>query len=434
MSQRMELPKYAVPESLLSSQPGPSSHGDHTLQEPLDKTDDPGRHSKATGKRKRTGASSDPMKSGIGHAGPPQYAVPEYLLSPQTVYTSRRELTLQAPLNEIIDPGRHNNHITTPHSEPSIPEHSRSESMFLALDRSSLPPSTIAKPLEEHLRNMAPTGQSVPESPNLAYRTTAKDLCMKDDGFLDSFFPTPAMTDPWGEAPPPNLSWNSAAGLPFLLDEDMSMTEPDATVAEMIPERSEMVPDRRVSDAHNTGNTAVSQLDSSALTGERLSHVLKAVSAAGFSSLDDAVVAYYAEFCKDDERLRQAQRLNRIRRLPVLLKELHLAAQGWGQWQRRSFQEQIIKSAEDIVIAELEEQLLARRHDHYSSTCSTEKPCQACKQKAREEIDTEAELPNTWTLLTSLSTRYNAIASKDRHTDVPKLISKFLDGVTDLGI
>nr|QCC62996.1 hypothetical protein [Phoma sp.] len=231
------------------------------------------------------------------------------------------------------------------------------------------------------------------------------------------------MTDSWGEAPTPSLSWNSAAGLPFLLDGDMAMADPNATMIEAPPDRQEIATDRRVFDAQSISNTASSQLDSSALTAERLSHVLKAVSAAGFSSLDDAVVAYYAEFCKDDERLRQAQRLNRIRRLPVLLKELHLAAQGWGQWQRRSFQEQIMRSAEDIVITELEEQLLAKRRDHYSPL----------EQQARDETDIEAELPNTWTLLTSLSTRYNAIASKEGQDNVPKLISKFLDAATDLG-
>lgn len=209
------------------------------------------------------------------------------------------------------------------------------------------------------------------------------------------------MTDPWVEASTPNLSWNSGPGLPFLLDEDMTLAEPDVVIAEVTPERYELMSDKPAPDAHSTVDTMLSgpkddsQLDNFALTEARLSHVLKAVSAVGFDSLDDAVVAYYANFSKGDERLRQAQRLSRIRRLPILLKELHLAAQGWGEWQRRSFQEQIIKSTEDIVISELENYLAIRRPDHYNSTCSTEHPCQACKYKERDETYVEAEVSSS---------------------------------------
>ncbi|KAF2259634.1 hypothetical protein CC78DRAFT_54869 [Lojkania enalia] len=254
----------------------------------------------------------------------------------------------------------------------------------------------------------------------------------------DTFFPTPAMTDPSGQTPTPSLSWNTASELPFLLDGVMPPAEPDAGVAETAPGRWKLVPDRGAPDTHIDVSTAVPllrrdpQLDTSSSAEARLSHVLKAVAAAGFDSLDDAVIAYYIESLKDDERLRQEQRLNRIRRLPVLLKKLHLAAQGWGQWQRRSFQEQIIKSTEDIVIAELEDHLAKRQPNHYNSTYTTEQPGQTFKHRARDETDIEAELPNTWTLLTSLSTKYNAIASKDWQTDVPKLVSNFLAAGTDL--
>jgi hypothetical protein len=132
------------------------------------------------------------------------------------------------------------------------------------------------------------------------------------------------MTDPWGEAHTPNLSSNSAPGLPFLLHGNMSMAEPDAAIGEAAPGRSEVMSDKGAPDRGN------SQLSGVTLIEARLSHVLKTVEAAGFNSLDEAVAAYYAESSKENERLRQEQRLNRIRRLPVLLKELHLAAQGWS--------------------------------------------------------------------------------------------------------
>jgi hypothetical protein len=184
------------------------------------------------------------------------------------------------------------------------------------------------------------------------------------------------MTDPREEAPTSVLSWNSATKQPILLDEAM----PTGGQDEAAHERYELGSDR-----------GEYLLDTSASTESRLSHVLKAVAAAGFESLDNAVVAYYTKSSKD-EWLGQEQRLNRIRRLPVLLKELHRASEGWCQWQRRSFQEQVIKSTEDILIAELENHLTARGPDPHHLTGSTGQPSQAFKQKARDEADIESQV------------------------------------------
>lgn len=185
------------------------------------------------------------------------------------------------------------------------------------------------------------------------------------------------MTDPQEEAPTSFLSWDSVMKQPNLLDEAM----PAAGQDEAAPERYELGSDRREY-----------LLDTSASTEARLSHVLKAVAEAGFESLDKAIVAYYAKSSKDNEWWGQEQRLNRIRRLPVLLKELHVASEGWCQWQRRSFQEQVIKSTEDILIAELEDHLAARGPDPYHLTGGTGQPSQAFKHKARDEADIEGKV------------------------------------------
>jgi hypothetical protein len=169
------------------------------------------------------------------------------------------------------------------------------------------------------------------------------------------------MTDIREEEPTSILSWNSATNQPILLVEDMPAAGQDEAGLGLL-------------------------LDTSASTEARLSHVLKAVAEAGFESLDKAVVAYYAKSLKDDEKLGQEQRLNRIRRLPVLLKELHLASEGWCRWQRRSFQEQFIKSTEDILIAELEDHFAARADPQHGQ------PNQAPKHKARGKADIEAEV------------------------------------------
>lgn len=312
-----------------------------------------------------------------------------------------------------------------PHPEHSIPVHTRSESVHFATgahgeahNHPHFPPSTNPKQSEELLRTMKPTNRSLDDRSDLAFQTTANSLGMKNDGFLgewmaidsrdipsdglgmshDIFFPTPAMTEAWGEESTPNLSWNSAQELPnFLSDRSTARAEPGEAVDGAAPAGGtrELASEKTMPDTVMPLPKTDSQLEPSAVTGARLLHVLKAVSAAGFDSLDDAVLAYYAETLKDDDRLRQQQRLSRIRRLPVLLKELHLAAQDWGPWQRRGFHEQIIKSTEDIIVAELQEHLSTCRSDKCKSNCSTEQRCQACKQMAMDETDIEAEVSSS---------------------------------------
>jgi hypothetical protein len=201
-----------------------------------------------------------------------------------------------------------------------------------------------------------------------------------------SFFPSPALTDPWKDTSATEIHWNSTMQLPFSVEKPMPTAESDA------------VSDREFSTMRSTIPTPIppsreeSQLEASASVKDRLSHVLKAVDAAGFDSLDSAIIAYYKKSLDENEGLRREQRLNRIRRLPALLKELHLAAQGWSQWQRRGFEEQIIKSTEDILFAELEDHLASRRTDAQSSTCSTEQPGSTCKHRTRADAEIEAEV------------------------------------------
>ncbi|KAA8643877.1 uncharacterized protein ATNIH1004_008073 [Aspergillus tanneri] len=351
--EHMELPTYTVPKSLLSPQPAPPSRGGHLLRRSLSEVDGLDCHSRATRKRRQTRAESTSGRTELEFILQRQDTISESLLSP----LSHADIALQAPINRDDGPDRHNIPATTSHSGLSIGVHSQSKT-----DENHSPPSSSlnAKQSEELLFTGPHSCQSSDESPDLAFPfpTPTKDLRMKYDCFLElsnkDFFPTPSMTDIREEAPTSILSWNSATNQPILLDEAMPAAGQDEA---------------------GLG----SLLDTSASTEARLSHVLKAVAAAGFESLDNAVVAYYAKTLKDDEWLGQEQRLNRIRRLPVLLKELHLASEGWCQWQRRSFQEQVIKSTEDILIAELEDHLTARADPDHGQ------PNQAFKHKARDE-------------------------------------------------
>ncbi|KAF7561371.1 hypothetical protein G7046_g2772 [Stylonectria norvegica] len=426
-------PKYAVSQALFSSGPAAASRGDHMLRGPPNGTDGSDRRSKVIGKRKRTSPGLARPQSGSSCTGLPQYAVPEYLLSPQVVCHSPGAHTLQTPpSNENDAPDRRGDPPSTCiQSRPRIPEQPRPEAAHLARGTpceeehsySRHLPSTSTGHPNEQLR----VCQFLDQLPNLPFHATDKDLGAKQNTFLDeAFFLSPTITDPWGEIPTPDLSWNPPNKVPFPVAKAVPTAETDAVAPDGALEMGRSVSDRRAIDAHNMAGTGQAQVNNSDSIEARLSHVLKAVDAAGFDSLDSAVAAYYKKSLKGNEWLRQQQRLNRMRRLPALLKELHQSAQGWGQWERRNFQEQIIKSTEEILFAELQDHLAARRSCPQNSPCSTEQSGQAGENEVEDEVDAEAELPNTWTLLTSLSTRYSTIASQDWQTEMPKLVGKFL--------
>ncbi|KPA35829.1 basic-leucine zipper transcription factor [Fusarium langsethiae] len=424
----MELPTYAVSQSLLASRSVTSPRGDR-VQQPVraptngtqGQNQGQGQDGRSqvtvTGKRKRTNPGHASKESSSRSNGFTQYAVPASFQSPQIVQYSPPSQTLRTPPSNDID---------------DLPVNSRSEPVYLTLgtpceaqSRSlhhPAPGDTIRQTQEQlqlHTTRI-PASQFLNHVPNFAYQSTDKDVAMKQNYFSDStFFPSPAITDTWGELPTPDLSaWDTTTR-----PRKQSYTY----------QRGELASDNRsAQDVHNaTSTTGDTHLEPRASMEDRLSHVLKAVDAAGFDSLDSAVIAYYQRSSKGNDWLRQEQRLNRMRRLPVLLKELHLAAQGWGHWERRNFQEQIIKSTEDILFAELEDHLATRRSSPHDSPCSIER-VQGHQHMTEHGTDPEAELPNTWTLLTSLSTGYSTIASQDLQTEMPRLVGKFLAAGTEL--
>ncbi|KAJ5654825.1 hypothetical protein N7490_001828 [Penicillium lividum] len=417
----MELPTYVVPKSLLLRQPAPlPSRGDRSLGRSFSELEDLDLHSRTAGKRRCPSAESASLKSSTGRTELRQYTVPESLRSPPShVDRASRGPTAR---NEGFA-RQHNIPTTIPHSGSSrgVPARSQTGDLPLNAHREVQKHPLLSTPLSAtQSEELFPTGsdarRSLDEGPDFTLpfqtTTTAKDLDMKYHCFLEmpdkKFFPTPSLADPQEETPTSILMWNAATKQPGMLD--------DAA--------------RERYDFGSDPEEFV--LDPAASIEARLSLMLKAAAAAGFESLDSALVAYYAKSVKEDDRLGQEQRLNRIRRLPALLKELHLASEDWGQWQRRSFQEQVIKSTEDILIAELENHLAAQSANAHQLAAGGGPSSQAFRHKAQDEIDIEAELPNTWTLLTSLFTKYNTIAAKHGPSDMPNLVGRFLAASTDL--
>ncbi|GAP88119.2 putative transcriptional regulator [Rosellinia necatrix] len=116
---------------------------------------------------------------------------------------------------------------------------------------------------------------------------------------------------------------------------------------------------------------------------ERFEYVLGHAQRAGFDSFDSMALHYYARNFHPNSALSLEQRLSRTRRVPELLAELRKQSETWGTWQRRGYQDEIVKAAEEICAAECNE---LRGHES-----------EIINDKALEEM-----LPNLWTFLTGL--------------------------------
>ncbi|KAI0430088.1 hypothetical protein F5Y09DRAFT_356278 [Xylaria sp. FL1042] len=121
---------------------------------------------------------------------------------------------------------------------------------------------------------------------------------------------------------------------------------------------------------------------------QQFEYVLNCAQHAGFDSFDTMALHYYTRNFHPGSALALEQRLSRNRRLPELLAELRKQSTTWSELQRRGYQDEALKAAEEICTMEL--------NQFYRSEAS------------RSEIEGGSErplgdmLPNLWALLTGL--------------------------------
>lgn len=85
----------------------------------------------------------------------------------------------------------------------------------------------------------------------------------------------------------------------------------------------------------------------------RIAYILQQAALVGFENLDALAAEYYtANFCKTSA-LFSDQTLSRNRRLPKLIATIQQAAKEWSEWEHRGYQQEVVKSAEELLLAEL---------------------------------------------------------------------------------
>ena len=85
---------------------------------------------------------------------------------------------------------------------------------------------------------------------------------------------------------------------------------------------------------------------------DRFGYVLDQAREVGFDNFDALVSTYYTADFRNSPDLSNEQRLSRMRRLPDLLAAVRDSSTRWTQRERQGYQDEILKSGENILSAE----------------------------------------------------------------------------------
>ncbi|KAI1143232.1 hypothetical protein F5Y05DRAFT_420945 [Hypoxylon sp. FL0543] len=139
----------------------------------------------------------------------------------------------------------------------------------------------------------------------------------------------------------------------------------------------------------------------------RFERVLEAIDEAGFDSIDSMAAAYYAAVFPHGSPVHSAQSLSKKRHLRRLLAGLHESAKSWDAQELQNFREGIMRSAEDILIDEIQSldlnSVKGAGNDNFlgkiESVFLSKEGHEATKENKRVFTQRATE---TWSLLTEL--------------------------------
>ncbi|KAI0436995.1 hypothetical protein F4803DRAFT_177705 [Xylaria telfairii] len=145
---------------------------------------------------------------------------------------------------------------------------------------------------------------------------------------------------------------------------------------------------------------------------DQFEYVLSCAQRAGFDSFDTMALHYYTRNFNPASAIALEQHLSRNRRLPELLAELRKQSSNWSEWQRRGYQGETLKAAEEICSMEYSEfrKLEGRENE-------------TVNEAALGDM-----LPNLWALLTGLAS-INQQLSQGQISEVAVTCMRLLCGL-----
>ncbi|KAF2158318.1 hypothetical protein M409DRAFT_31150 [Zasmidium cellare ATCC 36951] len=132
----------------------------------------------------------------------------------------------------------------------------------------------------------------------------------------------------------------------------------------------------------------------------RMAYILQQAALVGFKNLDALAAEYYTANFRKTSALFSDQTLSRIRRLPELIATIQRAAKEWTEWEQKGYQEEIVKGAEELLLAEWMAFKNCPRFSEWMELVS--KPNNSTEETVKVKQILQDEAPNLWGLNSSL--------------------------------
>ncbi|EUC45256.1 hypothetical protein COCMIDRAFT_26565 [Bipolaris oryzae ATCC 44560] len=133
---------------------------------------------------------------------------------------------------------------------------------------------------------------------------------------------------------------------------------------------------------------------------EKIEYLIRCAHRAGFQDLDSAITTFYTAQFDEDSESSVAQYMSRKKCLPNLLEELRGKTHSWKARELQPYQNEVLKSAEHLLIGEIRSQQSARLQKILSSLLSSGGG--GGGKWGAISCQLQDELPYLWSLLTAL--------------------------------
>ncbi|QUC19064.1 uncharacterized protein UV8b_03305 [Ustilaginoidea virens] len=164
--------------------------------------------------------------------------------------------------------------------------------------------------------------------------------------------------------------------------------------------------------------------------------IMHEVQAAGFSTFDDFVSAYYTTSFAESSPLAAQQHSSRSRGLPSLLGEVFAATHQWTEWEKQGTYEQCLRISESLLKTEVSKPHSAVRGalDHLVEQLDNSAADPAAVPKAFSELARvlQDEQPNVWALLRMLAGG-GQVAYQGKHVGTIMTVMMMLNSVGYMG-
>ncbi|CAH0052361.1 unnamed protein product [Clonostachys solani] len=150
---------------------------------------------------------------------------------------------------------------------------------------------------------------------------------------------------------------------------------------------------------------------------ERFECIMNQVEAAGFDNFDQVATTYYSQTFNGQSPMADEQRQSRGRRLPQVLSGVYGSSSQWSDWERKGFQEEILKTAESMLTVEGGE--VARQHlgnniNALSDAIDANNAAASSDALLNLKRVVQEQAPNTWSMSMAMARENRSSWQADR--------------------